>query len=301
MSVDASSLTSRILVALDRLLDALALDPRGDDRFNASSEPGRFDRVFGGQLIAQALLAGRATATGKDPQSLHAYFVTPGSPGQPIGLDVDRVRDGRFMSTRRVTVLQEERPLLVAIASFHAPADGPEVAAPPPSVPPPDETPVLQDLLRDAASELRPFTEAWLESPPPIEIRMGEVPHYMGGPSSTGARSHWMRLPRAIGDDPALHAALLAYASDYLLVDMVYRSYPGPVTPFTFVGSSVDHAIWFHRPIRFDRWHLHTQETLALSGQRGLVRGMIHDADGHLVVSVTQEVLVRPNERTVNG
>jgi acyl-CoA thioesterase II len=294
MSVDAPDLTPRMLAALDGLLDALQFEASGNGRLRASSEPGRFDRVFGGQMIAQALLAAGTTVAGKDPQSLHAYFVAAGNSGRPIDVDVDRVRDGRSMSTRRVTLTQDERPLLVAIASFDARADGPEVPAPPPPTLGPDELPLLQDLLRDAAPELRAFTRSWLEPPPPIEFRIGEAPHYMGGPPGTGPRSHWMRVPRGIGDDPGLHAALLAYASDYLLVDAVYRSYPGRVTPLTFVGSSVDHAIWFHRPVRFDRWHLHTQEMLAFSGRRGLVRGMIHDADGRLVVTVMQEVLVRP-------
>ena len=95
-----------------------------------------------------------------------------------------------------------------------------------------------------------------------------------------------MRLPRDVGDDPRLHTALLAYASDYLLLDMAFRAYPEPITPGAFTAFSLDHALWFHRPVRFDRWHLHTQETLAISGHRGLVRGAIHDADGHLVASV---------------
>jgi acyl-CoA thioesterase-2 len=103
-----------------------------------------------------------------------------------------------------------------------------------------------------------------------------------------------MRLPRDVGDDPLLHAALLAYASDYLLLDMAFRSYPERERHTTFTGFSLDHALWFHRPVRFDRWHLHTQQTLALSGHRGLVRGAIHDPDGHLVASAMQEVLVRP-------
>ena len=280
--------------ALDGLLDALDLRRSGDGRFTAASEPGRFVRIFGGQMIAQALTAANATIAGKAPQSLHAYFVAAGSPEQPIDLEVDRVRDGRSVSTRRVMVMQDGRPLLVAIASFAANGDGPDIAAPPPSVPRPDELPVLQDLLVDAAPELQPFTRSWLDSPPPVEFRIGEAPHFLGGPSGTDARSHWMRLPRETGDDPALHAALLAYASDYLLVDMAYRAYPGRVTPLAFVGSSVDHAIWFHRPVRFDRWHLHTQELVVFTGQRGLVRGSIHDADGHLVANVMQEVLVRP-------
>jgi acyl-CoA thioesterase-2 len=103
-----------------------------------------------------------------------------------------------------------------------------------------------------------------------------------------------MRLPRDVGDDSLLHAALLAYASDYLLLDMAFRSHPQLYTPAGFTGFSLDHAVWIHRPVRFDRWHLHTQETIAIAGHRGLIRGAIHDADGHLVASVVQEVLVRP-------
>lgn len=103
-----------------------------------------------------------------------------------------------------------------------------------------------------------------------------------------------MRLPRAVGDDPLLHSVLLAYSSDYLLLDMALRSHPGPLSVASFTGFSVDHALWLHRPVQFDRWHLHTQQLLAISGHRGLVRGAIHDIDGHLVASTTQEVLVRP-------
>jgi acyl-CoA thioesterase-2 len=106
-----------------------------------------------------------------------------------------------------------------------------------------------------------------------------------------------MRLPRAVGDDPVLHAALLAYASDYLLLDMAFRSHPEGGASTQFTGFSLDHALWFHRPVRFDRWHLHTQETLAISGHRGLVRGAVHDTDGHLVATAVQEVLIRPRGR----
>jgi acyl-CoA thioesterase-2 len=287
-------LEQAILVALDGLLRALELEPLGGDRFRVVSEPGRFNRVFGGQVVAQALLAANATVTDKDPQSLHAYFVDAGVPEQPLEVAVDRVRDGRSMSMRRVTVMQGERPLLIVIASFHTNPTSPELADPPPSVPGPDQLPTLQDWVHDAPPELRPHARTWVEQPPPLDLRIGEPPTFLGGPSADGTRSHWMRLPRDVGDDPLLHAALLAYASDYLLLDMAFRSYPEDLAPTAFNGFSIDHALWFHRPVRFDRWHLHTQQTLAISGHRGLTQGAIHDADGHLVASVMQEVLVRP-------
>jgi len=291
---DDAELEARVLDALDGLLGALHLDALGEDRFQVRAEPGRFDRVFGGQVLAQALLAASATVEGKGPHSLHASFVEGGVPGEPVELDVDRVRDGRSFATRRVAVTQGGRTLLVAIVSFHANPAGVEIAAPAPVTPGPLEVPSLQAWVRAMPAEDRAPAEVWIDRPPPVELRLGEPPRFLGGPAGSDARSHWMRLPRPVGDDPLLHTALLAYASDYLLLDMVFRSHPEPLPPKGFTGFSLDHAIWFHRPVRFDGWHLHTQETAAVVGDRGLVRGAIHSADGSLVASVMQEVLVRP-------
>ena len=116
---------------------------------------------------------------------------------------------------------------------------------------------------------------------------------FLGGAQTSGPRSHWMRLPRPVDDDAALQAALLAHASDYLLLDMAFRSHAVPFSSGRLSGTSLDHAVWFHRPVRFDRWHLYTQETVALAGERGLVHGAIHDEHGHRVASTAKEVLVR--------
>ena len=290
----AEGLELAILEALDGLLRALELEPLGGDRFRVLGEPGRFDRVFGGQTVAQALVAASATVTGKEPHSLHAYFVEAGTPGESLVLAVDRVRDGRSMSTRRVSVLQDERPLLTMIASFHANSPTPELAEPPPSTPPPEQLPRLQDWVAELPPDLLARSRSWIDRPPPLELRIGEPPTFLGGAPADGTRSHWMRLPRDVGDDALLNAALLAYASDYLLLDMAFRSQPALVAPGAFNGSSIDHALWLHRPVTFARWHIHSQETIAIAGHRGLVRGAIHDDEGHLVASVMQEVLVRP-------
>jgi acyl-CoA thioesterase II len=287
-------LEAAILTSLEGLLRALQLEPLDDGRFHAPCEPARFDRVFGGQVLAQAMLAAAATVTGKEPHSVHAAFVEAGMPGEDVELIVDRVRDGRSMSTRRVTVVQQERPLLAAIVSFHENPPAPEVAAPIPGGPRPEELPLLQHWAGALPYERREHGRAWIERPPPVEIRVGEPPTFLGGPSGSGARGHWMRLPRDVGDDPVLHAALLTYASDYLLLDMAFRSHPEGSGPGAFTGLSLDHALWLHRPTRFDQWHLHTQETVAILGHRGLVKGAIHDVDGRLVATVMQEVLVRP-------
>jgi acyl-CoA thioesterase II len=286
-------LEKAILASLDGLLAALELEPVGDDRFRVPSEPGRVsDRVYGGQFLAQALVASSATVTAKAPHSLHASFVEAGTPDRSVEVAVERVRDGRSMATRRVTVLQEDRPLLVAIVSFHANPAGPDVAEPAPDAPPPEDVPLFQHWAHQAADR-GDHARSWIERPPPLEMRIGEAPTFLGGSPAAGSRSHWMRLPRQIGDSPILHAALLAYSSDFLLMDVVFRAHPG-ASGGAFSGFSLDHAIWLHRPVHFDRWHLHTQEAITIVGDRGLARGAIHDAGGRLVASVMQEVLVRP-------
>lgn len=306
---ETEPLESAILAALDDLLRALQLEPIGSDRFRVPADTGRFDRVFGGQVIAQALLAAGATVTDKEPHSLHAYFVEAGVPGEPVEVIVERVRDGRSISTRRVTVVQGDRPLSTVMVSFHAGHSGRDSAHLPglgsESGPPtmaPGEIPRLQDWVRDMSVEMRAYGRTWVEQPPPLELRIGEPPSFMGGPAAQGTRPHWMRLPRDVGVDPLLHSALLAYASDFLLLDMVWRAHPERAVLEPFAGFSLDHALWFHRPVRFDRWHVHTQEAQAIAGDRGLVRGAIHDADGRLVASVMQEVLIRrPAQNTTAG
>ena len=291
---DEAPLRERTLAALEGLLAAFELQRCDDDCFEMVNEPSRFGRVFGGQLVAQALLAASATVAGKAPHSLHAYFVEGGTPEAPLRISVERVRDGRSMASRRVSIRQDGRDLLVLISSFHDSPVEPSLADPPPSVPPPDQLPRLQDwVLRSPAESRAGATHSWVELPPPVEIRMGEALRFLGGEPAGGTRSHWMRLPRAVGDDPLLHTALLAYASDYFLLDMAFRAHPLGLPASAFTSTSLDHALWFHRPVRFDEWVLHTQETVAISGDRGLVRGALHDGEGRLVATAMQEVLIR--------
>jgi acyl-CoA thioesterase-2 len=246
-----------------------------------------FDHIFGGQLLAQALVAAGATVSTGDVSSLHALFVTAGAPGHDLELAVDRVRDGRALTTRRVTITQQGRTVLEALVSFHATIAGPDVGDPMPAAAEPQDVPLVQHWA--AASE---HSRGWIDRPPPIEMRIAEPLRFMGGSTGVGPRSHWMRLPRAIGDDALLHAALLAYASDFFLLDMLFRAHPAASGRLN--GFSLDHAVWFHRPARFDTWHLHTQEAVALVGDRGLATGLLHDIDGRLVATAAQEIVVRP-------
>ena len=282
-------LGAAIAASLDDLLVALDLRPLGADRFalepTTSSTPGR---VFGGQLLAQAVVGAAATVPDKEIHSLHAAFVKAGTPGAAVELAVDRVRDGRSMATRRVALSEDGAVLLVAIASFGEHRPEPDVAVSPVAATAPADMPLLQDWAAAA-----PNGRQWIESPPAIEVRLPESLSFLTGASASSPRAHWMRLPRDIGESHALNAALLCYASDFFLMDMLFRLHPDELGPGRANGFSLDHSIWFHRPVRFDAWHLHTQEAAALVGDRGLAHGKIHGADGRLVASVAQEVLLR--------
>jgi acyl-CoA thioesterase II len=278
-----------IEASLEDLLAALALRSVGEDRFVVEpATPLTPRRIFGGQLLAQAVVGAAATVEGKDIHSLHATFVRAGTPGAPVEIAVTRVRDGRSIGTRQVTVLEGGKPLLVAIASFATNSPEPDLAKPAPDAAFPEEMPPLQAWARGLAAG-----QHWIDQPPAIEVRLPESPSFLTGASATTTRSHWMRLPRSIGGDHALNGALLAYASDFFLMDMVFRMHPEELGPGRANGFSLDHAIWFHRPVRFDDWHLHTQEAVALVGDRGLAHGAIHDTAGRRVASVAQEVLLR--------
>jgi acyl-CoA thioesterase-2 len=287
-------LEKAVLGALDNLEHALQLEAQGNNRFRATNEPSRFGRVFGGQLLAQAMQAATATVSDHLPQSLHAYFVRSGDSDTPLEIDVERVRDGRSIAIRQVTVMQGGRTLLTALASFHTNPVEPDLAQPPLRVPPPEELPLLQHWVQYTPPAMGSNAATWVDVPPPLEMRIAEAPTFLGGKQAVGPRSHWMRLPREIADRPAVHSALLAYASDYLLVDMALRNHPQPVSYGSLAALSLDHAIWFHRPVRFEEWHLYTQEMVAVTGHRAMIRGTIRDAAGQTVASTAQEVLVRP-------
>jgi acyl-CoA thioesterase-2 len=278
--------------SLDRLVASLDLQQVGHDRFLAPRGPGQFERMFGGQLLAQALVAAGSTVSDQVPESLHAYFVGAGDPEEDVELQVERVRDGRSVSTRRVTITQGGRPLLTAIAAFHGDEAPAEPRAPASSDPTVEHIPLLQDWVTALRPHQQDRGRTWIDRPPPVEIRIDEPPSFLGGVTSDAPRRHWMRAPGSVGDDPLLHAALLAHASDYLLLDMVMRARPDRVEG-RLGALSLDHSLWFHRPVRFDHWHRYDQELVALSGQRGLARGAIR-AGGALVATVTQEGLLRP-------
>ena len=198
------------------------------------------------------------------------------------------------MATRQVTIAQGDRTLLTAMASFHTNATEPELTRPQPDTPAPEEMPLLQHWVHQAPPSLSASAQNWIDVPPALEMRIAEPTNFLGGRQAPGPRSHWMRLPRPVNDEPALHTAMLAYASDYLLLDMALRNHPQPADYASIAAVSLDHALWLHRPVRFDEWHLYTQNAVAVTGHRALIRGTIRDAVGHTVASASQEVLIRP-------
>lgn len=262
----------------DRLLELLTLEERGDDVFTASTPADGPNRLFGGQVAAQSLRAATLTVPGdRFAHSFHAYFIRPGRPGVPLELTVDRTRDGRSFTTRRVSAAQDGEPIFVLAASFHVAEPGddwqPPLAA---DVPDPEA----------ATAPESPFTR--FASMSPFELRPVRDPGTGGFPV---LHPFWVRTKRLLPDDPGLHASVIAFISDMGVVGSARA--PGSSLPERFVGASLDHAVSFHRPARADEWLLFSVDPVTNAGARGLARGTMHTRHGVLVASVAQEALLR--------
>ena len=277
---------------LDKLLDLLDLEQIELDIFRGRSPEEQVQRVFGGQVAGQALVAaGRTVPDDRPVHSLHAYFIRPGDPAVPLVYTVDRVRDGRSFTTRRVSAIQHGRTIFTLSASFHRAEPGPVHSDPMPEVPPPDEIPRTIDRLEKLFGTLPPqFRES------PIDLRsVGPLTFEAErDPSLRTTRNLvWLRVEGELPDDPLLHVCLMTYASDLTLLDSVLLGHGLSWADGKTSGASLDHAMWFHRPFRADRWLLYAQESPVAAGARGLARGEVFTADGDLVVSVVQEGLIR--------
>lgn len=280
----------------DRLVNLLDLEEIEQNIFRGRSPHESFQRVFGGQVAGQALVAAGRTTEGDRPvHSLHAYFLRPGRPGVPIVYQVERVRDGRSFTTRRVVAVQQGRTIFNLTASFHRPEPGIEQQLPMPEVPEPEGLPNLADEIREHLGHLPEALERMARRQP-FDIRYVERLRWnkeeLKGLEPRSAV--WMRAVGPLGDDALVHTCALTYASDMMLLDAVRV----PVEPLWgsrgFDVASLDHAMWFHRPFRTDEWFLYEQESPIATGARGLARGQIFDRRGRLLVSVMQEGLFRP-------
>jgi acyl-CoA thioesterase II len=277
---------------LDRLVALLDLERIEDNIFRGVSPAHQPVRVFGGQVAGQALVAaGRTVPPERKVHSLHAYFIRGGDPSIPIVYEVDRIRDGRSFTTRRVVAVQRGKAIFALSASFHHEEPGAEHAEQMPEVPPPDSLPSRQESMRKYADKLGPLARM----PRPIDIRyVTDPPWEVRGQRNNEARNQvWMRADGALPDDELLHVCVLTYASDMTLLDSVLVRH-GVYWGFDEVlGASLDHALWVHRPFRADEWFLYDCASPSASGARGLATGRFFAHDGTLIATVVQEGLLR--------
>jgi acyl-CoA thioesterase II len=280
--------------ALDAVVALLDLEQIEVDIFRGRSPEGeRRQRVFGGQVAGQALVAaGRTVPADRPVHSLHAYFIRPGDPSVPLVYLVDRLRDGRSFTTRRVTAVQHGKAIFTLSASFHHTEPGFEHFEPMPAVPPPEEVEPTADRMRRIFGEI--VDQFMYDNP--IDIRhVGPLTvEAERDPSLRSSRNLvWLRADGELPDDPLLHVCMMTYASDMTLLDTVLLAHGVSWANGSVVGASLDHAMWFHRPFRADRWLLYVQDSPSASGARGLARGEVYTSEGELVVSVVQEGLLR--------
>jgi len=274
--------------ALQDLVELLDLEPIEVNIFRGVQPHEDRQRVFGGQVAGQALVAASRTIEepGRHVHSLHAYFLRPGDPNVPILYEVDRLRDGRSFTTRRVVAIQHGRPIFNLQASFHDDEPGLDHQIQMPAGVPDPET------LPDFPTRMAPHREqmgSWYDRPRPIDTR------YVASDRSekTDGQLVWMRADGRLPDDPVLHLCIITYASDMTLLDTTLRPFGMSSMTHDLMMASLDHAMWFHRPVRADEWLLYSETALSNSSARGLAGGSIFTADGRLAVSVVQEGLIR--------
>ena len=276
--------------AVDELVTLMDLEPIEVNIFRGVSPDEDRQRVFGGQVAGQALVAAaRTVEPGRSIHSLHSYFLRPGDPTVPILYEVDRIRDGRSFTTRRVVAIQHGRAIFNLQSSFQVHEAGLEHQDPMPEATPPEELPDFKERMAPYAAVMGDV----YERPRPIDMR-----HVDWSPPDRKAQlpPHqrvWLRADGRLPDDPVLHACVLTYASDMTLLDTALLPHSGSWQHPNLFMASLDHTMWFHRPFRADDWLLHSQDTPSASASRGLGRGRIFTKEGQLVVTVVQEGLIR--------
>lgn len=277
------------------LLSLLDLEEIETNIFRGQNEAGQVNRLFGGQVLSQALVAAGRTVEGRPPHSLHGYFLRPGNPGRPVLYSVDRIRDGRSFTTRRVVALQQGKAILNLAASFHENEEGYEHQSKMPEAPPPEQLPGWMEQLEKHARQTPDIKARIARGAPPFDFRFVHPPTYLGGRGGPDPDPNliWIKADGTLpGDAALLHYGFLTYASDMSLIDTIMRHHPDARRHIA-MAASLDHALWFHRPFRADRWLLYAQDSPSASGARGYARGALFDRDGVRIASTAQEGLVR--------
>ncbi len=275
------------------LLQVLQLERLELNLFRGVSRDLGMPQVFGGQVLGQALSAASSTIEpDRTVHSLHAYFLLPGDVHAPIIYEVDRSRDGGSFSSRRVVAIQHGQPIFHMSASFQVEQQGLEHQSPMPNVPDPDTLPDIRELVAQSTS-VPAELKKWFAIPLPIQFRAVSPHELMSGDASPAHTQFWFRAVDKLPDDVVLHRCVLAYASDFYLLRTATQPHGIPFPSAKLRLATIDHAMWFHRPLRVDDWLLYCIDSPSASGSRGLSRGSIFDRQGRLLASVAQEGLVR--------
>jgi acyl-CoA thioesterase II len=278
---------------LDDLIKVMTLERLEMNLFRGQSRDIGSPQVFGGQVLGQALVAATATADDRRVHSLHAYFLRRGDFNSPIVYEVDRALDGKHFSSRRVVAIQHGRQIFNMSASFQLPETGLDHQASMPEVPAPESLPDLQSMYQDVAHKLSAAARRMLEQKRPFEFRLVQPPGSLRQGKSEPLKQIWFRAVDRLPDDEALHRCLLAYVSDFHLLDTALMPHGISMVHPRLVIASVDHAMWFHRDVRVDEWLLYALDSPSASGARGFTRGSVFARDGRLVASAAQEGLIR--------
>lgn len=279
---------------MDQLIGILDLEQLEHNLYRGTSPDIGWQRVFGGQVIAQALVAAQRTVDAdRFVHSLHAYFVRPGDPSVPIVYQVERVRDGGSFATRQVQAIQHGRAIFTLSASFQRDEEGYDHQITIPDVPSPEELMDEAEFKRLFLPKAPEAIRRYWERPRPIELRPTSMKHYLTTEKLEPRQDIWVRTVGSVPDDRGVQAAILAYLSDMTLLDASLYPHGTSVFDPRLQAASLDHAMWFHRPIVFDDWLLYSQDSPSASGGRGMTRGSIYTRSGVLVASVAQEGLIR--------
>lgn len=278
---------------LEDLIKVMTLERLEMNLFRGQSRDIGSPQVFGGQVLGQALVAATATAEDRVVHSLHAYFLRRGDFNSPIVYEVDRALDGKHFSSRRVVAIQHGRQIFNMSASFQLPETGLDHQTAMPDVPGPDGLADLEAHSRDAAERLPPAARRMLEQKRPFEFRPVRSTGLLPSEKSAPLKYIWFRAVDKLADDEALHRCLLAYVSDFHLLDTALEPHGIAVISPRLVIASIDHAMWFHRSVRVDDWLLYAVDSPSASGARGFTRGSVFARDGRLVASAAQEGLIR--------
>ena len=288
MTADAPS------TALKALLAVLDLEQIEDNLFRGARGSEGWQRVYGGQVLGQALMAAlRTVDPARSVHSLHGDFLLAGDPSLPIVYDVERTRDGGSFTTRRVKAIQHGAAIFTMSASFHKLEEGLEHQSAMPEVPAPESLPNPKDLIAGLIDKLPAAMRSYWERDRPIDMRVVDISRYLGREKKVPVQQIWFRAAGRLPDDPAVHQAVLAYASDFTLLDTALIAHGKLLFDADIQLASLDHSLWYHRPFRADEWMLYVQDSPNAHGARGFSRGSIYTREGALIASAAQEGLMR--------